>query len=204
MLTKKQQKVYNFISWFWNQNNYAPSCQDIADHLGATSRGSMLKHINALIDKAYITKTPHVARGIQLKQEILPQSDSSIPFLGKIAAGSPLVAFEYTEQIDLNHHLGQGDNCYLLKVSGESMIGVGIADDDLVLIRAQHTAKNGQIVVALIDNYETTLKRYQQNDDSSITLSPENRHMSAMIFNASRVSIQGVLVAHIRQYHVAH
>jgi len=201
MLTKKQAQVYEYIKDFIGDKGYSPSCHDIASHLGTSSRGSVLKHVNALIKHAFITKTPHVARGIQLTPVARESHSGSIPHLGKIAAGSPLLAFDHIEQIDLNHHLSQGNKCYLLSVEGESMIGIGIQHNDLVLIRAQQTADNGQIVVALIDDYETTLKRYHLSPDDTITLSPENRHMSPLVFPVSRVKLQGVLVAHIRQYH---
>ena len=198
MLTKKQSDVLDIIKSTITQNGYAPSYQEIAQSLGVTSRGSISKHIDALIEKGFLTKLPNAARSLALADAT--NDERSIPFIGKIAAGKPLMAFENPDRLDLNYYLNAGADCYILEVHGESMRDCGILDGDLVLIRAAQTARNGQIVVALVDGYEATLKRFRKNLDNTITLIPENVDMVSMEYDASRVSIQGILLAQIRKY----
>lgn len=197
MLTRKQSDVLDIIKTNIQANGYAPSYEEIAKAIGTSSKGSVSKHITALVEKGYISKNANVGRSIELQGAA---NDSSIPFIGRIAAGKPLEAFENPDRIDLNYYLNAGADCYILEVHGESMRDCGILDGDLVLIRSAQTARNGQIVVALVDDYEATLKRFRRNTDQTITLIPENIEMEPMHYPAARVSVQGVLIAQIRKY----
>lgn len=125
--------------------------------------------------------------------------DFRIPLLGRIAAGQPIEAIEDTNYLDLAEFF-IGPDRYALRVSGESMIDVGILDGDTVILRKQDTARTGDIVVALIDGQEATLKRLGRVEDGMVELIPENSTMNKMHYNAKRVSFQGVLVGQLRSY----
>lgn len=200
MLTKKQYEVLEFISQYTQTHGFAPTYEEIAQGIGTRSKGSMTKHISALADKGYIQRNPDRARSIQIVKTPEASNDEGIPLVGKIAAGKPILAYENIDRIDLNKYLTTNQTCFLLEVHGESMKDCGIFDGDLVLIQAQSTARNGQIVIALVDGYEATLKRYRLNNDSTVTLIPENRNMSPMTYSAQHVVIQGILIAQIRRY----
>ncbi len=125
--------------------------------------------------------------------------DFRIPFLGRIAAGLPIEAIEDQSYLDLAEFF-IGPDRYALRVTGESMIDAGILDGDTVILRKQNTAKKGEIVVALIDAQEATLKRLGACTDGMVELIPENKSMKTMLYAAQRVSFQGVLVGQLRSY----
>ena len=129
----------------------------------------------------------------------LTTGDFRIPLLGRIAAGRPIEAIEEQSHLDLAAFL-VGPDRYALRVSGESMVEVGILDGDTVIVRKQETARRGDIVVALIDGQEATLKRLGETRDGMIELIPENRNMTAMRYAVARVRLQGVLVGQLRNY----
>ena len=129
----------------------------------------------------------------------LTAGDFRIPLLGRIAAGRPIEAIEDQDHLDLAAFL-VGPDRYALRVTGESMVDIGILDGDTVILRKQETARRGDIVVALIDGQEATLKRLGETRDGLIELIPENRNMTAMRYAASRVRLQGVLVGQLRNY----
>jgi repressor LexA len=122
-----------------------------------------------------------------------------LPVLGRIAAGLPIEAIADESEIDLTQFF-MGPNRFVLRVAGESMIEAGILNDDMVIVESRPTARDGDIVVALIDRDEATLKYFRRNVDGSITLTPANRSMTPMRFAAARVAIQGVVVGQMRQY----
>ena len=121
------------------------------------------------------------------------------PLLGRIAAGRPLEAIPGQEEIDLASLLGGGD-IYVLKVAGDSMIAADILDGDLVFLRRRETAENGDIVSALIDGEEATLKRFRRRPNAQVLLIPENPALKPMAYDPARVTIQGVLIAKLRLY----
>ena len=198
MLTKKQHQVLEFIKQYLKKHGYAPNYEEIAHGINTSSRGSASKHISALIDKGLLHKTANASRSLELvtEQDNLP----TLPFIGKIAAGKPLPAIANSEQFDLNHYFNAKGKCFMLEVTGDSMKDCGIHEGDWVIIRSQNTAHNGQIVVALVDQEEATLKRFRQNPDATISLIPENRALTPMVFSAKRITVQGILIAHIRRY----
>ena len=198
MLTKKQHRVYIFIEHFIAQNGFGPSYRDIADHLGVKTTGSIRKYIKVLNEKGYIANDFNKNRAIVITKKI--KAAKGFPLVGKIAAGKPILAFENIEHIDLNAYFNCGNSQYLLEVKGDSMQDAGILNGDWVLIRAQQTADDGEIVVALVDGYEATLKKFKNNQDGTVDLIPENAVMSTMTFPVNRIQIQGIVIAQLRRY----
>ena len=200
MLTKKQFEVLKYIEQFIKENEYSPSYEEVAIGIGTSSKGSVLKHIHALQEAGFLERKENSGRSIRLVKDQGEELGSGVPLVGKIAAGKPIMAFEHVEKVDLNTFFSQGKPSFLLVVEGESMKDGGIYEGDMVLIRPSPTARDGQVVVALVDGYDTTLKRFHRNTNGTITLVPENRAMKPMTYPAERVQVQGIMIALIRRH----
>jgi repressor LexA len=207
MLTDREREVYDFVSAYLRRHGVAPKLKEIAAHLGIASRGVVHRYLRALEAEGLLAIEPEVARGVRLpaaRRAPRPAragtaGGATLPVLGRIAAGLPIEAIPDETEIDLSEFF-MGPNRFVLRVAGDSMIEAGILNDDMVIVESRSTARNGEIVVALIDREEATLKYFQRNPDGSITLKPANRAMSPMRFAAARVAIQGVVVGQMRSY----
>lgn len=221
MLTKKQRELLLFIHENMKESDVAPSFDEMRIALGLKSKSGIHRLISALVERGYLERLPHRARALEVKRlpkdigdktgENLAAPSSvpaamasqmmSIPLYGRIAAGSPIEAIrDENGSVDLPPMmLGSGDH-YALEVDGESMIKAGIHDGDTVIIQKCHTANDGDIVVALVDGEEVTLKRLKRKE-GMIILVPENDDFSEQVFTPDRVQIQGKLASLIRTYH---
>lgn len=201
-LTDKQKEVLRLIAEKVNDAGFPPTLQELADELGVASKNAVLKHLNALEKKGYIGKREGgAARGIRILESMgfldSPES-GSVPLVGSVPAGSPLLAEENVERyVTIPRDLlpSKGDY-FALKVQGDSMVNAGIYDSDLVVVQSTNLANNGDIVVALIGN-ETTVKRFVI-DGSNRFLRPENPKYQD-IYPSEEWSVQGKVVALIRQ-----
>ena len=199
-LTKRQNEIYQYLIEQSQESDIAPSIDDICLAMGLSSRGSMHKHIQALINAGLVAPFNGQRRGVRLVENVLSEAESvTLPLLGKIAAGIPLEAMENAEPINIPLQLYNGGECYVLEVNGDSMIDAGIFDSDYVVIEKVSNVKNNDIVVALIDNDEATLKRLEKKSNK-IILHPENKNMQPMELKPKQVQIQGRLVAQMRRY----
>ena len=198
-LTDKQQLTLDFIQRYIAIHTVAPKLQEIAEGIGINSRGVAHRYVQALIDSGFITMNSGRHRGIRLRKPGTRNTESVLPLLGKIAAGRPIEAIPGEDQIDLRDFFGH--NNFAVRVQGDSMIEAGIMDGDTVIIEFRETANDGDIVVALIDESETTLKRFKRsNKGRYIKLIPANKDMEEMVYEASRIRIQGVLIGQLRKY----
>ncbi|MCW5590269.1 MAG: transcriptional repressor LexA [Legionellales bacterium] len=197
MLTEAQRRTYHFILNFFDTHHKSPTLPEIAQGIGIKSRGVVHRYLQALIQEGLIKSLPRRHRGIMLVEQSTQPISIQLPFIGQIAAGSPIEAIAQQETIDVTQFL-QKPNLYVLKVKGNSMINEGIFNDDLVICESSQQAKNGDIVVALIDNQDATLKRIHYNADNTITLIPANSELSPITYAASRVSVQGIFVGLLR------
>jgi repressor LexA len=196
-LTRRQQDIYDFLRKNAERFAHPPTHDELCQQLGLSSRGSLHKHIQALIEAGLVE--PLAGRqGIRLVE--WEQADAGIPHLGAIAAGRPIEALPQPEFLPVPEFLLSKRPCYVLTIKGDSMIEAGIRDGDLVVIEQRDSARNGEIVVALINGNEATLKRLQNNNDGSVTLIPENSAMEPMHYPAAQVAIQGVLISLLRKY----
>jgi repressor LexA len=200
MPTDRERQVLDFVQAYTRRHGVAPKLKEIATHLGITSRGVVHRYLRALEDEGLINIEPEVARGVRVTRGVRGKSSQTVlPVLGRIAAGMPIEAIPDETQIDLGEFF-MGPNRFVLRVAGDSMIEAGILNDDMVIVESRSSARNGEIVVALIDRDEATLKYFQRNADGSITLVPANRALKPMRFAAARVTIQGVVVGQMRSY----
>lgn len=199
MLTDNQRTVLNFIQRYIASHGISPKLQEIAEGIGISSRGVAHRYVQALVDAGCLANDKGKHRGIRLLKENPNQQGNSLPLLGKIAAGKPIEAIPGEDEINLVDFFGQ--NNFAVRVQGNSMIDAGILDGDIVVIEFRETANDGDIVVALIDEEETTLKRFKRSGQGRfIKLIPENAEMETMVYGANRVRIQGVLVGQLRKY----
>ena len=205
MLTYQQEKLLQFINNFQNKSNVTPSFDEMKDGLGLKSKSGIHRILSALEERGYIRKLNNRARAIEVlkfpnNKTNLNNNSIAIPILGKIAAGHPIEAIsDDTNYIDIPQSLlGKGEY-FLLEVEGDSMINAGIFDGDQVIIEKRNDAKNGEIVVALIDNNEATLKRIYKRGQQ-LALQPENPAFKTVIYGPDRVQIQGILKQLFRKY----
>ncbi len=198
-LTDKQRLTLDFIERYIATHTVSPKLQEIAEGIGIRSRGVAHRYIQALTDTGFIETDSGKHRGIRLLKPNPYRDESTLPLLGKIAAGKPIEAIPGEDQLDLRDFFGR--NNFAVRVQGDSMIEAGIMDGDTVIIEFRETANDGDIVVALIDETETTLKRFKRSHRGRyIKLIPANKDMEEMIYEASRVRIQGVLIGQLRKY----
>jgi len=196
-LTRRQQEILDFLRDNAGHFEHPPSLDGLCTMLGLRSRGSLHKHVQALIQAGFLEPMSGQHRGIRLIAD--KPLDEGIPFLGKIAAGLPIVALPQPEHIQVPPHLRTDKPCYVLQVVGDSMCEAGILDGDLVVIEQRDHARNGEIVVALVRGEDATLKRILQEPERTV-LYPENSTMEAMELDPNEVQIQGVLVGQMRSY----
>lgn len=202
MLSPRQQDTYRFISDYLDEHGHGPALSEIAEALGIRSKGVAHRYVQALAEAGLIALHPGRHRGISLPSTETSGTETAamtLPLLGKIAAGYPIEAIADQQEIDLSEFF-MGAKRFVLRVQGDSMVEAGILSGDMVVVESRDTARDGEIVVALIDGEEATLKRIRHNPDGSITLIPANRALSPIIYPADRVQIQGVVVAQMRSY----
>ena len=201
MLTSSEKKTLKFIQKYCIEKGYSPTLTEIAKGIGIKSKGVVHRYIKTLESLNLISISSHRKRGIVLNLEAYENQSVApiIPLLGRIAAGQPIEAIEGREEINLADFIMNPD-LFALQVSGDSMIEAGILDGDTVIIKHQNTAENGDIIVALIDGLEATLKRLKKLPDGMILLIPENKLMEGIIYEAKRIQIQGVVVGQLRSY----
>jgi repressor LexA len=194
-LTVKQQKVLEFIK-LRIRESLPPTIREIAAELGFSSTGTVRDYLSALVKKGYIKRPNNLSRSI----ELLKNNHNRIPILASIPAGKPDLAQEdiegYLESSQIFRQEGAGGEIFALKVKGESMIDAGIIDGDIAIIRKQPFAGNGDIVAALLDNNEATLKRLRQKNNT-FYLEPANKNYQPIFKN---FSVIGKVISIVRKY----
>lgn len=197
MLTTTQQKIFEFIKTFIKEYQYSPTLAEIARGIGAQNRSLICYHVQALERAGFIDRLPGKNRQIRLKAK----TAAKIPLLGLIAAGKPIEAISLDDAEDVVELLleAQRSKPFALRVKGDSMIEEGIFDGDIVLCEQRDTAQTGEIIVALIDNHETTLKRFHPNKKAgTVTLAPANMTLKPQVYETRRIKIQGIFRGLIR------
>ena len=200
MLTFKQKKMLDFLVDYYNKNNVYPTFDEMRDFLKIKSKSGIHKLLSSLEEKGYVNRLPHKARALSINSSV-NENEKNLPFLGRIAAGNPIEAITGSfEQISVpNYLINNKDEHFTLEVTGDSMVDAGIFDGDIVIIRKTEAANSGDIVVALIDQNEVTLKRFR-SFKNSIALEPANKNYKIRLFGEDRVKIQGKLVGLIRKF----
>ena len=206
-LTKKQQAIFAYIIEYIEDHHYPPSVRDIAAHFELASAGGVHKHLKNLAEKGYISLDPNVSRSIcVLKGDAakVPGSTHSpvveLPLMGAVAAGQPIEHFVENETMALPEFMvRRPERSFLLEVRGNSMIEESILSGDYVIVEKQDHADNGEMVIAMIDYKEATLKRFYR-EGKNVRLQPANFDMDPIIVAADTVSIQGIVRGVLRSY----
>ena len=205
MLTKKQSKLYNFLKDKIKKTNVSPSFEEMKIAMGLKSKSGIQRLVNGLIERGFIEKENNKKRAINIVNNSVSKKNNdlviNLPLLGGIAAGSPVEAIENSDeniQIPL-HLISANKKNYVLKVEGDSMVNKGIVDGDKAIIEYCNDAENGDIVVALINDNEVTLKKLKKDKDK-IYLIPANDNYKIQSFNSNEIKIQGKLKGIIRSY----
>ena len=187
-LTTRQQQVYDFLAGYIADQGYPPTLQEIAGHLQVSGNLGVLRHLQVLERKGLINRSPGSSRSIVLADRSRSES-LDLPLVGTVQAGLPQLAEEQIETyLAVDSSLVKGKDSFLLRVRGESMIDAHIMPGDLVVVRPQSSAENGEIVVALIDD-EATLKRFYREGEE-IRLKPENSRMKSLIYRERDAEVQ--------------
>lgn len=218
MLTQKQYKLLMFINKVLKETGCSPSFDEMKDAVGLKSKSGIYALIESLVERNYLKRIPHKARALEVvrlpklkpssiieeerkKEEALSNGMVEIPLYGKIAAGTPIAAIaNETEKFSVPYEMVSRGQYYALTVEGDSMVEAGILDGDTVVIKKADTADNGEIIVALVDEEEVTLKELRK-EGTEVLLVPKNSEYQIRRFPASRVRVQGVLSGLIRTYH---
>ena len=187
--------VMDYIRKFSEENGYTPSVREIGKECGIKSTATVHSYLAKLQDKGYLNKETNKKRSVTIGKS----SGVSIPLVGTVTAGQPIFAYEnYEDYYTFPAGEFRGEDLFMLRVEGTSMIDAGIMNGDKIIVRRQNTAENGEIVVALVEDSATVKRFYHKN--GQIILHPENEALSDMIFNEGEVSILGKVVGLMRNY----
>ncbi len=218
MLTEKQYKLLLFINKVLKETGCSPSFDEMKDAVNLKSKSGIHALIEALVERGFLKKMPHKARALEVlrlpklkpssvleeerkREEAIKNGMVEIPLYGKIAAGTPIEAIaNETEKFSVPYEMVSRGQYYALTIEGDSMVDIGILDGDTVIIKKADTAQNGDIVVALVDNSEATLKEIRK-EGAEIVLIPKNEAYEPRRLAASRVRVQGILSGLMRTYH---
>jgi repressor LexA len=206
-LTRRQKEVLEFLAEFIEKNRYSPSYEEIAEGLQLNSLATIHKHISSLESKGYLRRAFNQSRSLEIapryaaevEKRRAVESGLAVPLMGKIAAGVPVEAVANPEMLHFQDFAGDAGT-YALQVRGESMIEDHICHGDFVLIQKTDSVRDGEIVVALVDGMETTLKRLYREPDGQVRLQPANSAMEPIFVPASSLQVQGKLIAVLRKY----
>jgi len=210
-LTRRQKEVIDFLDNFIRSNGYSPSFEEIAEGLGLASIATVHKHLTALESKGYLKRSYNQSRALDISnkyyrerrmhqreaQAAAPPAET--PLLGTIAAGRPIETYPDPETLSFADFAGK-ENVYALEVRGESMIEDHILEGDFVLVERTSEVRNGDIVVALVEGSETTLKRFYREPDGTARLQPANAQMAPIYVPLAGLEIQGRVLAVHRRY----
>ncbi len=207
-ITRRQKELMDFLSGFIEKHGYSPSYEEIAGGLDLASLATVHKHIQALETKQYLRRSYNHSRSLEIGERYFSEEKArqpkpvplTVPLLGRIAAGVPVEAINTPETLQFSDFMGN-QSTFALKVRGESMIDDHICDGDYVLVEKTGTVRNGDIVVALVDGMEATLKRYYDDEaDGRIRLQPSNASMAPIFVDRSSLEVQGRVLAVMRKY----
>jgi len=210
-LTKKQLGIFEYIKRYIEEHQYPPAVRDIASHFNLASAGGVHKHLKNLVEKGYISLDSNVSRSIRIlhqtasepsirTESVVDSSVVELPLLGAVAAGQPIEHFTEGETLALPEFMVRNPHkSYILKVQGNSMVEEAILDGDFVIVEKRDSADNGELVIAMLNFKEATLKRFF-NEGNRIRLQPANFEMQPIYADPREVSIQGVVKGVLRSY----
>ncbi len=198
MLTKRQKELLDYLAAYIEQHGYAPTLEEIGRNFALGSLATVHKHLQNLERKGHIRRLPNRSRALEVMPREGARATVQVPLLGRVAAGIPLEPVEVPESVALPEEmLGRGET-FALRVQGDSMVGDGILDGDVVVVESRNSVENGATVVALVRG-EATLKRFFR-ERGRVRLMPANERLAPIVASADEVEVRGEVVALLRRY----
>jgi repressor LexA len=199
-LTRRQKEILDFLTRHIERKGYAPTIEEIGDHFGLSSLATVHKHLTNLQEKGLIKRAWNRSRALELVPTEVAVRAVELPLLGRVAAGTPIEAIESTETIYVPEDmLGRGET-YVLQVKGDSMIDEQIRDGDYVIVENRKVARDGEMVIALLEGENVTLKKLYREGEGRVRLQPANSRMKPLLVNEADLRVQGVVIGVLRKY----
>ncbi|MCU0255410.1 MAG: transcriptional repressor LexA [Vicinamibacterales bacterium] len=198
-LTKRQREILDYLTDFIQQHGYAPSLEEVGRRFGLSSLATVHKHLTNLQDKGFIRRSWNRSRSVEVVPTRSGGRSVELPLLGYVAAGSPIEAVVGSESIAVPEDLVGKRETYVLRVRGDSMIDEQIRDGDYVIVEDRRSAENGEMVVALLEGSDVTLKKFYR-ENGHVRLQPANPAMAPLVVEAERVQVRGVVIGVMRKY----
>ena len=198
-LTRRQREILDFLAEFIQRHGYAPSLEEIGRKFGLSSLATVHKHLTNLEQKGFIRRARNRSRSVELVPTRVGRRALELPLLGTVAAGAPIEAVASSETIAVPEDIVAARDTYALRVRGNSMIDEQIRDGDIVIVEDRKAADDGEMVIALLEGADVTLKKFFR-DDGRIRLQPANPRLRALVVEPDQVQVQGVVVGVMRRY----
>ena len=198
-LTRRQREILDYLKEFIDERGYAPSLEEIGRRFNLSSLATVHKHLMNLQEKGFIRRAWNRSRSVELVQTRSGGRSVDLPLLGYVAAGEPIEAVVGAETVTVPEDLVGSRETYALRVRGSSMIDEQIRDGDLVVVEDRKVARNGEMVIALLDGSDVTLKTFYREKEH-IRLQPANEALAPIIARPDAVQVQGVVIGVIRRY----
>jgi repressor LexA len=199
-LTRRQKEILDFLSHFIERKGYAPTIEEIGEHFGLSSLATVNKHLVNLQEKGLIKRAWNRSRALELVATDVTVRAVELPLLGKVAAGAPIEAVEASETIFVPEDMVGRKETYVLQVKGDSMIDEQIRDGDYVIVENRRSARDGEMVIALVEGQNVTLKKLYREGGGKVRLQPANARMKPLFVDQNHLRIQGVVIGVLRKY----
>jgi repressor LexA len=199
-LTRRQKEIYDFVARHIERKGYAPTIEEIGAHFGLRSLATVHKHLTNLQEKGLLKRAWNRSRALELVRTEVKVEAIELPLLGRVAAGTPIEAISATETIYVPQDMVGRRRTYVLQVKGDSMIEEQIRDGDYVIVEDRESARDGEMVIALLGGENVTLKKLFRERGGKIRLQPANSRLQPFVVNAEDVRIQGVVIGVLRKY----
>jgi repressor LexA len=199
-LTKRQKEILDFLTRHIERKGYAPTIEEIGEQFGLSSLATVHKHLTNLQDKGLIKRAWNRSRALELTPTPVKVQAVELPLLGRVAAGTPIEAVAGTETIFVPEDMVGKKETYVLQVKGDSMIEEQIRDGDYVIVENRRAARDGEMVIALLQNDSVTLKKLYREAGGRVRLQPANARMDPLYVKEDDLKIQGVVIGVLRRY----
>jgi repressor LexA len=199
-LTRRQKEILDFLDRHISRKGYAPTIEEIGEHFGLSSLATVHKHLSNLQSKGLIKRDWNRSRALELVPTQVAVAAVELPLLGRVAAGSPIEAITASETIFVPEDMVGRRDTYVLQVKGDSMIDEQIRDGDFVIVENRKSARDGEMVIALLDGESATLKKMYREGGGMVRLQPANARLKPLVVDQDRLRIQGVVIGVLRKY----
>lgn len=199
-LTRRQKEILDYLGRYIERRGYAPTIEEIGDHFGLSSLATVHKHLTNLQEKGLIKREWNRSRALELVPAEIKVRAVELPLLGRVAAGTPIEAIDASETIFVPEDMVGRKETYVLQVKGDSMIDEQIRDGDYVIVENRKSARDGEMVIALLDGDRVTLKKLYREGGGRVRLQPANARMKPLFVDQNALRVQGVVIGVLRKY----